>query len=107
MIEYRKEVCHLKRTENQSNRADKVKRFIAKNWLFLMIAAIMCLYLLGTAVQKHNAKPSQEQTEVTQEVQEETHWRFYPIDLWVLVIGGGFCTVMILKEKKKARETLR
>ena len=97
----------MKRTEKQSNRADKVKRFIAKNWLFLMIAIIMCLYLLGTAVQKQNAEPSQEQTEVTQEVQEETHWRFYPIDLWVLLVGGGFCTVMILREKRKARETLR
>ena len=107
MIEYRKEVCHLKRTEKQSNRADKVKRFISKNWLFLIIAVVLCLYLLVTAVQKQNAEPSQEQTEVTQEVHEETHWRFYPIDLWVLVIGGGFCTVMILKEKKKARETLR
>ena len=72
-----------------------------------MIAVVLCLYLLGTTVQKQNAELSQKQTEVTQEVQEETHWRFYPIDLWVLVIGGGFCTVMILKEKKKARETLR
>ena len=81
---------------------------MAKNWLFLIIAVVLCLYLLGTAAQKQNAEPSQEQTEVTQEGQEEkTHWRFYPIDLWVLLVGGGFCTVMILKEKKKARETLK
>ncbi len=101
----------MKRTEIQINRADKVKRFMSKNWLFLMIAIIMCLYLLGSAVQKKSAISIKQEpantTEVVQEVQEEMHWRFYPIDLWVLIIGGGFCTVMILKEKKKARETLK
>ena len=96
----------MKRTEIQINRADKVKRFMSKNWLFLMIAIIMCLYLLGTAVQKQNAEPSQEQTEVTQEVQEETHWRFYPIDLVVLGVGGGFCSIMITRERRKAKEGL-
>lgn len=34
-------------------------------------------------------------------------WRFYWIDLWILIIGGGFCTIKILQEKRKAREKLK
>lgn len=80
--------------------------------MFIIIAVVLCLYLLGNAVSKKDATNSTgetaAQTEVTEQVQEEeAHWRFYPIDLWVLLIGGGFCTVMIIREKRKARETLK
>lgn len=37
---------------------------------------------------------------------EKAHWRFYWIDLWILLGGGGFCLIKILQEKKKAREKL-
>lgn len=37
---------------------------------------------------------------------EKPHWRFYWIDLWILLGGGGFCLIKILQEKKKAREKL-
>ena len=82
------------------------KRFVSKNKLFIIIAAVLCLSLIGSGIRTHSdtAEESPAQAEV---MQEERHWRFYPIDLWVLGIGGGFCTVMILKEKRKARETLK
>ncbi len=96
---------------SKQERIAGIKQFAAKNWLFLIIAAILCLYLLGETVPQKRATNSTESTaatEVTEQVEEEeAHWRFYPIDLWVLLIGGGFCTIMILKEKKKARETLK
>ena len=37
---------------------------------------------------------------------DKPHWRFYWIDLWILLGGGGFCLIKILQEKKKAREKL-
>ena len=49
-------------------------------------------------------KAAQKETEVTET--EPEHWRLYPVDLAVLVVGGGFCTIMIIRERKKAREKL-
>lgn len=100
------------RKRKHQERVRNVRKFAANNKLFLVIAAILCVYLIGNAVSKERATYSTEeitaQTEVTEQVQQEDlHWRFYPIDLWILLIGGGFCTIMILKEKKKARETLK
>lgn len=93
-------------------RVRNVRRFATKNKLFLIIVAILCMYLIGNAVSKERATYSTEefpaQTQITEQVQQEDlHWRLYPIDFWILLIGGGFCTIMILKEKKKARETLK
>ena len=105
----------MTRKEKHAQRVEKVKELVSQNKLFLLIAVVLCLYLLGTVVPKERATNSTEaeQTATEQTATEETvpeddtHWRFYPIDLWVLGIGGGFCTVMILKEKRKARETLK
>ncbi len=100
------------RKRKHQERVRNVRRFVAKNKLFLVIVAILCVYLIENAVSKEHATYSTQefpvQTQVTEQVQQEDlHWRFYPIDLWILLIGGGFCTIMILKEKKKARETLK
>ncbi len=100
----------MTRKEKHAQRVEKVKALVSQNKLFLLIAVVLCLYLLGTVVPKERATNSTEtdQTATEETVPEDdTHWRFYPIDLWVLGIGGGFCTVMILKEKRKARETLK
>ena len=84
-------------TENREKKS-RIKKII--------IAAVLCLSLIGSGIRTHSdtAEESPAQAEV---MQEERHWRFYSVDLWVLGIGGGFCTVMILREKRKARETLK
>ena len=48
------------------------------------------------------------ETEPQETVQSETveGWRFYPIDLVVLGAGGELCVVMILREKRRAKEEL-
>lgn len=95
----------MKRKRKQKNAA--VKRFVSRNKLFVIIAAVLCLSLIGSGIRTHSNADHAEETAVQSEVtQDELHWRFYPIDLWVLGVGGGFCTVMILREKRKARETL-
>lgn len=103
---------NAKQKQKHQERVRNVKRFASKNKLFLVIAVILCLYLIGNAIPKEQAtysiEESSAQTETIEQVQQEdTHWRFYPIDLWILVVGGGFCIIQILKEKKKARETLK
>ena len=94
--------------KNYKERLATVKNFTAKNRLFSLIAVGLVLFLLGNAVAHRigddKSKPIVSETEVTET--EPEHWRFYPVDLGVLVVGGGFCTIMILRERKKAREKL-
>ena len=51
-------------------------------------------------------KPIVSKTEIA-ETEESAHWKFYPVDLAILAIGGGFCSIMIIRERKKAREQLQ
>ena len=94
--------------KNYKERLATVKNFTAKNRLFSLIAIALVLFLLGNAVAHRigddKSKPIVSETEITET--ESEHWRFYPVDLGVLVVGGGFCTIMILRERKKAREKL-
>ena len=94
--------------KNYKERLATVKNFTAKNRLFSLIAIALVSFLLGNAVMHRigddKSKPIVSETEVTET--EPEHWRFYPVDLAVLVVGGGFCTIMIIRERKKAREKL-
>ena len=91
-------------------RLASVKHFTKKNRLFSLIAAVLILFLLGNAVihriGDHQNKPIVSETEIT-ETEEPVHWKFYPVDLAILAIGGGFCSIMIIRERKKAREQLQ
>ena len=101
--------------ESHKKRVDKIKDFTEKNKVFSVIAVIVSIYLLFSVVHSkldrtdNNApEANTAQSEVfddTEETESE-HWRFYWVDLWILLGAGGFCTVMIVKERKKAREKL-
>ena len=94
--------------KNYKERLATVKNFTAKNRLFSLIAVGLVLFLLGNAVIHRigddKSKPIVSETEVIET--ELEYWRFYPVDLAVLVVGGGFCTIQIIRERKKAREKL-
>ena len=94
--------------KSYKERLANVRAFTAKNRLFSLIAIALVLFLLGNAVIHRigddKSKPIVSETEVTET--EPEHWRLYPVDLAVLVVGGGFCTIMIIRERKKAREKL-
>ena len=101
--------------ESHRKRVEKIKNFTDKNKMFAVLAVIVSIYLLFSVV--HGKSDTYEnnppenptvQSEVVDDTESEDgeHWRFYWIDLWILLIGGGFCTVMIIREHKKAREKL-
>ncbi len=92
----------------RKERAEKIKRFTAKNRLFILLAIVCCFYLIGTTVFGKEQEPPRQDAIQTETVQQEPeHWRFYWIDIWVLAVGGGFCTVMMIREKKKAKEEIK
>lgn len=93
--------------EKHMERAGKVREFIAGNKLFLVIA-VLAVIAICCNVFLNNDEHTTEETSASQseQAEEQQEWRFYPIDLVVLGIGGGFCTVMILRERHKAKEGL-
>lgn len=111
--------------KSHKERVEKVRSYIEKNKFFSVVAAIIVVALIGNfiinkvseAKAKDMAASSVQEemiedngnnsadTNINQE--EELHWRFYWIDLWILLGGGGFCLIKILQEKKKAREKLQ
>lgn len=90
-----------------SKRVEKVRDFASHNKIFTVIVVILIVFLLFRTVNRNPQQPETEQAEqsVTDET-EESGWRFYPIDLVVLGVGGGFCTIMIIRERKRAKEGL-
>ena len=83
--------------------------FVVYVGVFSVIAVILIVFLLFRTVNRktEQQEPVQETQTVTEETEaEETGWRFYPIDLVVLGVGGGFCSIMIIRERRKAKEGL-
>lgn len=93
-----------------SKRVERVRDFATHNKVFVVIAIILIAFLIfSTVSDKKNETPESSQTEqnVSDETQsEDTGWRFYPIDLVVLGVGGGICSIMIIRERRKAKEGL-
>jgi preprotein translocase subunit YajC len=105
----------MKLFQNHKKRVEKVKDYAGKNKVFVatMIVAIIFLFI-NFVIQPNNPQRENHETtisdnsaiaETTAETQRE--WRFYFIDVIVLVTVGGFCTIMILRERKKTREELK
>lgn len=95
--------------DSHRKRVEKVREFASHNKVFSAIAVLLIVFLLFRTVNRNTEQPdkAQEEQTVTEESKtEETGWRFYPIDLVVLGVGGGFCTVMIIRERRKAKEGL-
>lgn len=102
--------------DNHRERVEKVKDYADKNKVFVFAVTVIIIFLLFGFVKGQNKDDSAtapetsiSQSEEVENIEEydDSKWRFYPIDLVVLAVGGGFCTVMILREKKKAREKLK
>lgn len=91
--------------DSHKKRADSVQHFLSSNKLFVVIALVAAI-IIGTGLFK--GKTVEVPASETQQTEEATvpQWRFYPSDLIVLLVGGGFCTVMIIRERKKAKEGL-
>lgn len=102
--------------KSYKERLQTAKNFTNNNRLFSVIAAILLIGLGANAI-RNGIQPKQpetpteivneEMTEEQTEPEETQGWRFYPIDLYILAIGGGFCSLMIIRERKKARDQLQ
>lgn len=88
-----------------------IKDFAEKNKLFMLLACIVVIWLLGNflfskASPEQNEQDAQAVQTEASETTELPEWQFYPIDAVILLVCGGFCVIMIIREKKKAKEEL-
>ena len=90
-------------------RVERVRNFTQKNKVFVIMAVIAVIFLCSNFLfsEENGTKTEPENKNTVSEETEKTHWRFYWGDLIVLVVGGGICTVNIIKERKKAKEELQ
>ena len=91
--------------EGHRKRAEKVRGYLAKNKAVAVIAVLAAIALLVNLVVNHDVQKTDTQETVQTETDES--WRFYPVDLVVLGAGGGLCAVMMLREKRRAKEELQ
>lgn len=101
--------------ESHMMRVAKIQQYANRNKIFLIIAAILVIALICGMFSDDKSifdTDNVETTTQTQEVDteapanESAKWRFYWIDLGILAVGGGFCSVMIIRDHKKARDTI-
>ena len=93
-------------------RVQKIRTFTEKNKVFTIMAVIAVIFLFSNFFfSKDNTEKNLPDTETVQTETEENpqkaEWQFYWSDLWILAIGGGFCTVMIIRERKEAEGALQ
>lgn len=113
-------------------RVEKARAYTNKNKLFIFIVIIILCFIIGSFIHTRVAnykeykelqnspdssittsanteKIESESTVATnsnEEFNEKPHWQFYWTDAWILLVGGGFCVIMIIRERAKAREKL-
>jgi cell division protein FtsL len=110
----------MKLFEKHKKRVEKVKDFTAKNKVFAIMMVVAVIFMLVNFVFTSDNNPQEtnhtasinENTDVTDEPAAVTEtqreiWRFYFIDLVILGAGGGFCLIMILRQRKKTKEELK
>jgi len=110
----------MKLFKNHKKRVEKVKDFTAKNKVFAIMMIVAVIFLLVNFVFTSDKIPSEyqeviisdnveaEETVVAENTESKREtWRFYFIDLIILGVGGGFCLVMILRQRKKTKEELK
>ena len=100
-----------------AERVEKAKNFVNKNKLFTIIAVFAVCYLFVNCLFSKVNSDSFDDTEMVQSESSETqeipdeettiHWQFYWSDLVILAVAGGFCTIMIIHERKKERDDLQ
>jgi hypothetical protein len=120
--------------EKHKNRVKKITEFVNRNKVFLVMVVIVAMLLYGGYfLQNDNTPPfivgdclcdeddyeddcdcppvinndNFENVEHAESVElKREGWRFYFIDVVILAAGGGFCLVMIIRERKRTKHKI-
>jgi hypothetical protein len=108
----------MKKPSKHRKRVENAKNFMGKNKIFTAITAIIVIVAIVNIIGRGSILPPSE-IESAQEIvgeenalqdepeeAEEETWRFYWIDVIILVLAGGFCVAMIIRERRKANDDI-
>ena len=102
-----------------NERVERVQNFSSNNKVFILGVIAVIIFLAGGFI-SNSKKPdaadyrhpegyseTAESESNSNETTEYTpQWEFSWFDLAIIGIGGGFCTIMIIRERRKARDTI-
>ena len=92
--------------EGHRKRAEKVRGYFSQKRAITLFAILAAVALLVSLVMNYQVKETETDAQETAASDTDESWRFYPVDLVVLGAGGGLCAVMMLREKRRAKEEL-
>ena len=92
--------------EGHRKRAEKVRGYFSQKRAITLFAIFASIALLVSLVMNYQVKETDSDVQETAASDTDESWRFYPVDLVVLGAGGGLCAVMMLREKRRAKEEL-
>ena len=92
--------------EGHRKRAEKVRGYFSQKRAITLFAILAAVALLVSLVMNYQVKETDADTQKPAVSDTDESWRFYPVDLVVLGAGGGLCAVMMLREKRRAKEEL-
>lgn len=109
----------MKKRTSHSERVERVQQYAGHNRVYIIgVIAVIIFLSLGfiskskkpdAAEYRHPEGYSESSTTDTDSntpPEYNPQWNFSWFDLAILGIGGGFCTVMIIRERRKARDTI-
>ena len=94
-------------------RVQKIRNFTGKNKIFVITTVVAIIFLFsGFFFSKENNMNTSETIQIetsenTEKSDQKPQWQFYWSDLWILLSAGGFCTIMIIRERRKSKEELQ
>ncbi|MDE6678548.1 MAG: hypothetical protein K2K02_05860, partial [Ruminococcus sp.] len=94
-------------------RVQKIRNFTGKNKIFVITTVVAIIFLFsGFFFSKENSMNTSEIVQVetsenTEKADDKPQCQFYWTDLWVLLSVGGFCTIMLIRERRKSKEELQ
>jgi len=92
--------------EGHRKRVERVRGYFSQKRATTLFAILASIALLVSLVMNYQVKEPDADTLETVQSETSESWRFYPVDLVVLGAGGGLCAVMMLREKRRAKEEL-
>ncbi len=96
-----------KKSKKPSKRVERAARFVDGNKVFIVMILLVVIGLIGGNFLEKKIPDAEQEQAVSEQQSYQPEWHFYWSDLIVLVGAGGFCTVKILHQKKRAKEELR
>lgn len=85
-------------------RAEQVRSFFSRKHTVTVITVLAASAFLVHFLCSYHEQVHTEQTLKPEQTVTDHAWEFYPSDIAVLLAGSGICSLMMLREKRKAKE---